>query len=169
MELKHSTVTQAIRDLLAEAPISTRTRSRSVPAVPISVAPAAVSIVRAAIVEKTQLHTDTSDEGESEYERLYVCTGDNEWMLRSDYEDHIEDDEGDESAEGDIDAENEYIYMGDNEWILRTHYEEVEGHNEEVEEDEEDEEDMKDIEEGFGDSVGDSWCMRRRRCNRLSN
>jgi hypothetical protein len=75
-----------------------RTRSHSISAASVSIVPV-VSIVRAATEEKTQLSSDTSDEsdeGEYEHERLYVYLGDNEWMLRSDYEEHDEDDEDDE-------------------------------------------------------------------------
>ena len=58
--------------------------------------------MRAAVEEKTQLHSDKSDEddeGDDEHDRLYINLGDNEWMLRSDHEEHMEDDEADEDDE----------------------------------------------------------------------
>ena len=78
-----------------------RTRSHSV-----SVAP----VVRAATEESDKSdEDDEGDEGDDEFDRLYINLGDNEWMLRSDHEEHMEDDEVDEEGFGDDFGDSDVI------------------------------------------------------------
>ena len=87
----------------------------------------------AAIEEKTQLRSDTSDEGDSE---------------------DIDEDDSD-----DIDPEHDHVYLGDGEWMLRSEYEEQ--NEEHYEGDSEEEEGDEGVGEDLGDIDCDRISKRR--------